>query len=84
MSFEESCESAKRFEWSNEEKQQLYGLFKQATVGDVTDDRPTGMLSWVAQAKWDAWNAKRGLPTEQAKAEYVQLVNQKRVKVGEE
>lgn len=50
---------------SNDEKLQLYALFKQGTVGDINTERPgTFSLSFEAKAKWDAWNAKKGLSKE--------------------
>ncbi|OGX85788.1 hypothetical protein BEN47_14440 [Hymenobacter lapidarius] len=38
---------------------QLYGLYKQATEGDVTGDRPGG-FDFKAIAKYDAWTGLRG------------------------
>jgi diazepam-binding inhibitor (GABA receptor modulating acyl-CoA-binding protein) len=52
---------------------QLYGLYKQATEGDVTGERP-GMLDFKGAAKHDAWARHRGTSPEEAKREYVQLV----------
>jgi carboxylesterase len=52
---------------------ELYALFKQATVGDVTGSRP-GMLDLKGRAKHDAWAGKRGTPAEAAKQAYVALV----------
>jgi len=49
---------------------ELYGLFKQANVGDVNTDRP-GMFSPKDRAKWDAWKSKSGKTADQAKSEYV-------------
>ena len=43
---------------SNEELLQLYGLYKQATEGDVTGKRP-GILDMVGRAKHDAWSARQ-------------------------
>ncbi|MBN1337124.1 MAG: acyl-CoA-binding protein [Deltaproteobacteria bacterium] len=53
----------------------LYGLFKQATEGDVSGGRP-GAFDFKGRAKWDAWAAHRGLGTDAAKAAYVAFVNQ--------
>ena len=53
---------------------ELYGLFKQATVGDATGTRP-GMLDIRGRAKFDAWAARRGLSKELAQQEYVTLVD---------
>lgn len=71
--FEAACEQAKQLTWSHEQMGALYGLYKQATVGDVAGDRP-GMLSLTARAKWDAWSQHRGLGAEEAAARYVALV----------
>jgi acyl-CoA-binding protein len=59
---------------SNEELLDLYALFKQATDGDVSGDRPVG-FDFKAIAKFDAWAAKKGLTKEQAMIEYVALMN---------
>ncbi len=53
----------------------LYGLFKQATEGDVQGDRP-GMMNFKACAKYDAWAGLSGKSTEAAQEEYVNLVTQ--------
>ena len=37
----------------------IYGLYKQATEGDVTGSRP-GMLDPKGRAKFDAWTARKG------------------------
>lgn len=59
---------------SNEELLDLYALFKQATDGDVSGDRPSG-FDFKAIAKFDAWAAKKGLTKEQAMTEYVALIS---------
>jgi acyl-CoA-binding protein len=58
---------------SNEELLQLYGLFKQATEGDVTGSRP-GMLDLKGRAKYDAWARRKGTSKEEAMKAYVALV----------
>jgi len=52
---------------------ELYALFKQATQGDVSGSRP-GMLDLKGRAKFDAWEKKKGLATDAARAAYVALV----------
>ena len=52
----------------------LYGLFKQATSGDASGERPGG-FDFVGQAKHDAWKALNGTPAESARQAYVDLVN---------
>lgn len=59
---------------SNEDLLELYGLFKQASVGDVSGSRP-GMLDFKGRAKLDAWAKRKGTAKEQAISAYVSLVD---------
>ena len=58
---------------SNEDLLQLYGLFKQATDGDVTGERPGG-FDFKAIAKYDSWADLKGKSKDEAKKEYIDLV----------
>jgi diazepam-binding inhibitor (GABA receptor modulator, acyl-CoA-binding protein) len=58
---------------SNEELLDLYALFKQATDGDVSGERPGG-FDFKAIAKYDAWAGKKGISKEQAMTDYVALM----------
>jgi diazepam-binding inhibitor (GABA receptor modulating acyl-CoA-binding protein) len=58
---------------SNEELLDLYALFKQATDGDVSGERPGG-FDFKAIAKFDAWAGKKGTSKEQASQDYIKLV----------
>ena len=60
---------------SNEDLLDLYALFKQATEGDVSGERPGG-FDFKAIAKFDAWAGKKGTSKEQASQEYIKLVDQ--------
>jgi diazepam-binding inhibitor (GABA receptor modulating acyl-CoA-binding protein) len=51
----------------------IYGLYKQATVGDNTEKKP-GFGDLVGRAKWDAWNGLKGTPSDDAKRQYVDLI----------
>ncbi len=53
---------------------ELYGLFKQATAGDVSGARP-GLLDFKGRAKWDAWASQRGKTHDAAMEQYVALVD---------
>ena len=74
--FEEAVERSKTLAArpSNDVLLQLYGLYKQATDGDVSTPRPGG-FDFKSIAKWDAWKGQEGKSQEAARAEYVQLVN---------
>ena len=53
---------------------ELYSYFKQATEGDVNGDRP-GAFDFVARAKYDAWEARKGMKRDVAMNGYVKLVD---------
>ncbi len=51
----------------------LYALFKQANEGDVTGKRP-GFTNPVGRAKYDAREKVTGLSSDDAKEQYIALV----------
>ncbi len=51
----------------------IYGLFKQASEGDITGKRP-GFTDLVGRAKYDAWAALQGTAPEVAMRDYVDLI----------
>lgn len=57
----------------NATKLKLYALFKQATQGDATGDRP-GLTDFVGRAKFDAWSKLKGTPNDAAMNRYIDLV----------
>jgi diazepam-binding inhibitor (GABA receptor modulator, acyl-CoA-binding protein) len=74
--FEDAAARSKQFTKrpTNEELLQLYALYKQATAGDVSGERPGG-FDFKAIAKFDAWEEMKGKPKEQAMQEYIGLVD---------
>ncbi len=52
---------------------QLYGLYKQATVGDSAGTRP-GFTDIAGRMKFDAWAALKGKSGEEAMQEYIDLI----------
>ncbi|WP_028534026.1 acyl-CoA-binding protein [Paludibacterium yongneupense] len=52
---------------------QLYALYKQASDGDVSGERP-GMMDFVNRAKYDAWDALKGTSASEAQQRYIDLV----------
>ena len=51
----------------------LYGLYKQATSGDVVDKKP-GFSDMVGRVKWDAWNGLKGTANDVAMQQYIDLI----------
>lgn len=66
---------------SNEELLQLYALYKQATEGDVTGERPGG-FDFKGIAKYDSWAEQKGKSKEQAMEEYVAFVDKLHAQQG--
>ncbi len=58
---------------TNEELLKLYSLYKQASEGDVTGERPGG-FDFKGAAKYDAWKNLEGLDKEAAEEAYISLV----------
>lgn len=51
----------------------IYALYKQATEGDASGERP-GFSDMVARAKFDAWDALKGTSKEEAMQQYADLI----------
>ena len=59
---------------SDDTKLELYALFKQATDGDITGDRP-GFFDFVGGAKFDAREKLKGTDSDDAIQKYIDKVN---------
>ena len=66
---------------SNDQLLELYGLYKQATEGDVSGARP-GLLDLKGRAKFDAWAGKKGTSKDDAMRKYVALVGKLAAELG--
>lgn len=53
----------------------IYALFKQASTGDAEGKRP-GFTDMVGRAKWDAWDALKGISKDAAMQQYVDLIEE--------
>jgi diazepam-binding inhibitor (GABA receptor modulator, acyl-CoA-binding protein) len=75
--FEDAVELTQKFTTrpSNEELLKLYGLYKQATLGDNEGERPGG-FDFKAAAKYNAWHVLKGTSQEEANAAYLDLVEE--------
>lgn len=62
----------------NETLLQLYSLYKQSTEGDVNTEPPSNPFDFVSRAKYDAWAALKGMPSETAMKDYIALVEKLR------
>ncbi len=51
----------------------IYALYKQGTAGDNAEKKP-GFSDMVGRAKWDAWNNLKGTAQDDAKPQYIDLI----------
>ena len=58
---------------TNEELLTLYGLYKQATIGNNRTAQP-GIFDLKARAKWESWKSYNGESKNWAKDQYVEFV----------
>uniref|UniRef100_A0A3Q3IR91 ACB domain-containing protein n=1 Tax=Monopterus albus TaxID=43700 RepID=A0A3Q3IR91_MONAL len=66
---------------SDQELLDLYGLYKQALVGDVNTDRP-GIFDFKGKVKWDAWDSRKGMSKDDAMSAYITLAKEVISKYG--
>jgi diazepam-binding inhibitor (GABA receptor modulating acyl-CoA-binding protein) len=66
---------------SHSELSELYGLYKQATLGDNTNAEPS-MIKFKENAKWKAWTQNKGMNKYNAEVKYITLVNELIEKYG--
>ena len=72
--FNQAEEDIKKLnELDNDNLLYLYGLYKQVTCGDCNVSKP-GFLDFKGQAKWTAWESRKGLDKEKAKKKYIDKV----------
>ena len=73
--FEQASNAAKSLPErpDNDTMLQLYALYKQGSSGDVSGDKP-GFFDFVAIAKYEAWERVKGLSQDEAKQQYIDLV----------
>ena len=75
QAFEQSQQEVKQLPSrpSNDHLLSLYGLFKQATQGDVTGSAPS-VFKMAEHAKYQAWKALAGTDSDDCKQRYIDLV----------
>ena len=60
------------YKFSNDEKLNLYGYYKQATLGKCNTPKPS-MFNLVDKAKWDKWNSLGNMSIDDAMLKYSSL-----------
>jgi acyl-CoA-binding protein len=75
--FEEAAAASKQLPRrpDNETLLKLYALYKQGSAGDVSGPAPGG-FDFVGKAKYDAWTKLKGTAQDEARRQYIALVQQ--------
>mmetsp|Transcript_2442 Transcript_2442/g.2832 ORF Transcript_2442/g.2832 Transcript_2442/m.2832 type:complete len:87 (+) Transcript_2442:127-387(+) len=60
---------------SDDELLDLYGLYKQATVGDNDTAEPSA-FNFKAKYKWKSWDKLKGTSQEDAEQQYIKLADE--------
>jgi diazepam-binding inhibitor (GABA receptor modulating acyl-CoA-binding protein) len=83
LQFRRACREVKELNSrpSDDEMLQLYGLYKQATIGNNATSQPW-LIDVRGRAKWKAWTACLGKDQDDARGEYVTLVHGLKAKLG--
>ncbi|KAK0147857.1 Acyl-CoA-binding protein [Merluccius polli] len=81
--FEKIAEDVKKMKTRPSDQQllDLYGLYKQAVVGDINIAKP-GMTDIKGKAKWEAWSTRKGMSKEDAMSAYITLAKELIQKYG--
>ena len=66
---------------SNVELCSLYGLYKQATLGNNNTNKPS-FFDLKGNSKWNAWANNKNMSTYDSEVQYITLVNQLIIKYG--
>jgi diazepam-binding inhibitor (GABA receptor modulating acyl-CoA-binding protein) len=59
---------------NNEELLELYGWYKQATIGDLNIPKPS-LLNFKDISKWKSWNEKKGTDLYNSEISYIIFLN---------
>ena len=75
MNFEQAAESVKTLSETPSDAilLELYGLYKQATIGNINIPRPS-FWDLTGKAKWDSWKLNENMSSSVAKNNYIALV----------
>jgi len=68
-------EATVNFAPNNAQKLKLYAFYKQALEGDVQGECPS-VINMVERAKWQAWNAIKGMTKDKAMESYLNVFNE--------
>jgi diazepam-binding inhibitor (GABA receptor modulator, acyl-CoA-binding protein) len=73
--FEAAVEQSKNLSSrpDNQTLLQLYGLFKQASLGDNPGEKPSNPFDIVGRAKYEAWAKWAGTSAEDAMTKYLEI-----------
>lgn len=74
--FEQAVAESKTFAQKpdNDTLLKIYSLYKQATAGDAPEKGAYSMFDFVGKAKHEAWKNLQSLSADEAKTQYIALI----------
>ncbi|XP_065429276.1 diazepam-binding inhibitor-like 5 [Chrysemys picta bellii] len=66
---------------SEQEKLEIYSLYKQATIGDINIPCPCA-TDVTGKAKWEGWNGRKGMSKADAMKNYIAKAEELKKKYG--
>uniref|UniRef100_A0A914VXB8 ACB domain-containing protein n=1 Tax=Plectus sambesii TaxID=2011161 RepID=A0A914VXB8_9BILA len=63
-----------QFEVPDDDKVDMFGMYMQATVGDVNSPKPSSDHP-IELSKWQSWNGRKGLTREEAQNAFISRAN---------
>ena len=83
LQFRRACKGVRTLQArpKDQELLQLYGLYKQVTIGDNTTAQPWA-INAKERAKWNSWKSYEGTDKGLAQSEYIALVAKLKARLG--
>ncbi|XP_061711908.1 acyl-CoA-binding protein homolog isoform X1 [Cydia pomonella] len=84
VQFDKAAEDVKKLKTSPADADllEIYGWFKQATVGDADPANKPGFLDFKGKAKFEAWSKNKGKSKEEAQKAYIAKVESLIASIG--
>ena len=64
-----------KLKMTDADKLKLYGLYKQATLGNAKTKDSPGWFDFTGQAKYDSWRKNKGMSSEHAEQQYYKYID---------
>lgn len=77
----EEAYEAKKDTLQGRARRELWALLQQATLGDCTEAKPSGMFNGNAKEQWRLWNGLKSIPSDDAKIMFVERLQREHIQI---